>query len=328
MKNRHTLVVYRKNSDVGQVIKMNTASKWNGKKFTLYIIFTFIIGWVLQIIGSVFANRGNQNMFTLCLTAAMFAPFISTLIAGIPLRGMGWLPKLKGKMRYFFAALWLPAVFGILGGALYFAIFPERLDLTGKYLTEVGGEAVIEQMAAQGVTIPVYLAAVAIMSVTYVPFINMFAALGEEVGWRGAMQPMLNERLGKVAGRIAGGVIWGAWHWPAMLLAGYEYGKEYFGAPFLGMAVFCLATTVMGVLLDAAYEKTGCIWIPSLGHGAINAFTIGIMVLDPAYTDQMILGPAPIGIISMIPALIFALFVLFGGSKKQKTDVESADDNN
>lgn len=37
---------------------------------------------------------------------------------------------------------------------------------------------------------------------------NMFAALGEKVGWRGAMYPYLKEKLGVTMGRIVGGVIW------------------------------------------------------------------------------------------------------------------------
>lgn len=291
--------------------------KWNRKKFIIYIVSVFILGGALQAVASWFSARDNQVMFAVCLMAAMYMPFVSTIVAGVPLRGMGWLPKLKGKIRYVFAVLLLPAVFNILGGALYFTIFPERLDLTGKYLMSVeGGSEALGQLAEQGITVPVYLAISAIMAVTYAPFINMLAALGEEVGWRGAMQPMLSDRLGKIGGRIVGGVIWGAWHWPVMILAGYEYGSDYVGAPFLGMAVFCLATTVMGILLDAAYEKTGCIWIPSLGHGAINAFAVGVMMLDPAYSDQMILGPAPIGIISMLPALIFAIIVLIMDWKK------------
>lgn len=93
----------------------------------------------------------------------------------------------------------------------------------------------------------------------YAPFINMLFALGEEVGWRGALNPMLKERFGKRGGRLMGGMIWGAWHWPVMILAGYEYGRDYWGEPVLGMAMFCLFTTASGTLLDFLYEKSKCI---------------------------------------------------------------------
>ena len=52
---------------------------------------------------------------------------------------------------------------------------------------------------------------------------------------------------------------------------------------------------------DRSGAKTGTIWMPSLMHGAINAFTIFAYMTKPEYADKMILGPAHIGIISMIP---------------------------
>ena len=106
-----------------------------------------------------------------------------------------------------------------------------------------------------------------------------------------------------------GGAIWGAWHWPMMIFAGYEYGKEYTGAPVLGPIVFCISTIMMGILLDYVYEKTETIWLPSLMHGAINAFTIFAYLVKPEYSNMAILGPAYIGIISMIPMIIVAVII-------------------
>ena len=167
----------------------------------------------------------------------------------------------------------------------------------------------LEQLEAQGITIPMYLLITTIQAVTFAPFLNMFAALGEEVGWRGAMYPYLKEKLGVTRGRILGGMIWGAWHWPVMIFAGYEYGKEYIGAPVLGPIVFCICTIAMGILLDYVYEKTETIWLPSLMHGAINAFIVFAYLTKPEYTNMAILGPVLIGIISMIPMIVTAVII-------------------
>lgn len=290
---------------------MNTDIRWDRTKFIRYIFWTFLTAWILQIIASIFSNQGNQLAFTLLLSLTMYMPFLGTVLAKIPLRGMGWKPKFRGNLRYIAAAMWGPALFHILGGILYYVIFPDRMDFTGKYLESVAGTEAVAAMTAQGITVPMYLAITLVTSLTYAPLINMFVALGEEVGWRGAMQPMLNDRFGRRTGRILGGVIWGAWHWPVMILAGYEYGKVYFGAPFLGMAMFCLFTVACGTLIDALYEKMPCIWIPALAHGAINGFALETMILDPAYADQMILGPHPIGLIGGIPALLAAGYILW-----------------
>ena len=96
---------------------------------------------------------------------------------------------------------------------------------------------------------------------------------------------------------------------PIMILAGYEYGKEYIGAPVLGPIVFCVATIMMGILFDYVYEKTETIWLPSLMHGATNAFTIFAYLVKPDYSNMAILGPAYIGIISMIPMIIVAVII-------------------
>ena len=95
-----------------------------------------------------------------------------------------------------------------------------------------------------------------------------------------------------------------------MLLAGYEYGTTYWGAPVTGPLLFCVITIAMGILFDFLYEKTNCIWIPSLCHGAINAFAgIPTLFLNPAYADKLLVGPLMIGVISGLPLMLTA-FIL------------------
>lgn len=289
------------------------------KQFTRYMVVAFGLAWILEIVGSVFSNNGNTMVFRLFLAVAMYMPFLGVLIAGIPLRGMGWVPHLKGKIRYLFFALWMPALLSIIGGVLFFAFFPDAYDsefLTLHSLFEEAGA--LEQMEAQGLTIPMYLLSTTIQAVTVTPFFNMFLALGEEVSWRGVLYPYLKEKLGVTKGRIVGGTIWGVWHWPVMILAGYEYGKEYLGAPVLGPIVFCVWTVMMGILYDYVYEKTQTIWLPSLMHGATNAFTIFAYLSKPEYADKAILGPAYIGIIGMIPMAVMAGIIC---AKRKKQDL-------
>jgi len=280
------------------------------KQFVTYLIAAFTLGWILQIAAGIFANRGDPGSFRILLSVCMFMPLISALIAGIPLRGMGFIPHLKGKIRFLFFSLWMPAILSLIGGVLFFVIFPDAYDAKFGILRSIMTEAgALEQLESQGLTIEFYLIISTIQAVTIAPFLNMIFAMGEEIGWRGAMYPYLKERLGVTKGRIAGGLIWGCWHWPVMLLAGYEYGKEYLGAPVLGPAVFCLSTAAMGILLDYVYEKTGTIWMPALMHGAANAFTVFAYLVKAEYADMAILGPVYIGIVSMIPMIAAACII-------------------
>ncbi|MDE6729904.1 MAG: CPBP family intramembrane metalloprotease [Oscillospiraceae bacterium] len=287
------------------------------KQFRIYLAFAFGLAWILQIVGSVFANQGNQIAFSVILMICMYMPFLGAVIAKVPFRGMGWKPHLKGKIRYIFFSIWMPALLSILGGGLFFAVFPDAFDAefqTARSILEEQGT--LEQLEAQGITIPMYLVINSIPAVTVAPFFNMFVALGEEVGWRGVMYPYLKEHLGITKGRILGGLIWGIWHFPIMILAGYEYGKDYIGAPVLGLLVFCVFGTVLGILVDYVYEKTQTIWMPSLMHGAVNAFTIFAYVSKPEHADMIIFGPAYHGIISMLPVIITAVVICIRQKKQ------------
>lgn len=44
--------------------------KMDKKKLMVYLVSTFVLAWILQIIGSVFALKGNGLMFTLVLSEA------------------------------------------------------------------------------------------------------------------------------------------------------------------------------------------------------------------------------------------------------------------
>lgn len=284
-----------------------------------YLLWAFLLAWMLQAAAIGFAWNGQTQVFRLILAVSMYAPFAAVLLAKIPLRGMGWHLRLKGKARLFLGAWFGWAILGALGAALYFLLFPAAFDRSGTALLAQLGTAQLEQLEAQGLTPQNLLWIQIAAALTYAPFMNAFLALGEEVGWRGAMYPRLKERFGLLKGRLLGGLIWGVWHWPIMILAGYNYGTAYWGAPVLGPLLFCLICTALGTLFDALYEKTDCIWIPALAHGAFNAVSgIPALFLNQAYADRLTLGPLPIGLIGGLPLLLLGAWVLLKDGKAEQ----------
>ena len=285
-------------------------NKTSKKQFTIYMITVFVIAYAMQIAASLLVLKGVTAAFSPILAVSMFVPMFAVLISGKGLKGMGWIPKLSGKWKWYIIAWLLPAVLSVLGAVLFFAFFPKSFDLTGKYLAMQMPKEALNQLAAAGMT-PMTVSVISIVqALTYAPFINMFFAIGEEAGWRGYMYPVLKEKFGTNKGRIIGGIIWGAWHWPVIILAGYEYGTDYLGAPIAGPIAFLLVATCMGIMLDHFYEKTECIWVPALGHGAINAIAgVGMVFFDPAYAKYSILGPLLVGVISVIPLLLYCVWI-------------------
>lgn len=59
------------------------------KQFVIYLIVAFSIAYVLEIIGSIFINNGNEMMFTLFLALAMFAPLSGAVAAESIIQGNG-----------------------------------------------------------------------------------------------------------------------------------------------------------------------------------------------------------------------------------------------
>ena len=283
--------------------------------FGLYFLFAFGLAWLLQVYASLLLIRdGNATAYQALLAVSMFCPLAATLLVKKVFlhqpTGIGW--KVQGRRRYWLAAWFGPAVFTMLAAVLYFAVFPSRLDLSGSWLvTAYGGEMDAATLRRElGVSNLSYMLETGLVAITLAPAINMFFALGEEAGWRGYMMPRLKERFGLLNGRMLGGVIWGVWHWPIMLLTGYEYGTHYLGAPVLGLFVWCVVCFALNTLLDWLYEKTGCIWVPSIAHGAFNAVaSLFVVLTNPADTYYNVLGPMPIGLIGMLPMLAAAVWL-------------------
>lgn len=238
------------------------------------------------------------------------------------------MPKFKG-VAYLIPLCWfVPAIVASLGGAIFYIIFPDMFDLTGSYMQSQLPEGVniLDELAKAGINYKMYIVIAIIQSVTYAPLLNMLLALGEEVGWRGFLYPELNKSMGKIPTWLLGGFIWGAFHFPIMILAGYEYGTSYFGFPVVGMIVFCIFCIALGLISEIIYDKTKCIWYPSLLHGAVNACSFTALFLNVSDVERLgklqILGPFFNGVISGIPLLVLAIIVAAIALKKNKAKTE------
>ena len=292
-------------------------TEYNAKQVLKYLAWTFVIAYIIQFLAAPL-YKSSPQAGQLVLAAMMFVPELGVRLSGAKLNGMGWKPQIKKNIRPILTAWFTPLILTVAGGALYFLFFPQHIDLSGSYMTALAGADVLELLQAQGVSYPVYVLITALSTITYAPLINMIAALGEEIGWRGFLYPQLEAKFGRAKGWILGSIIWGAWHWPLIWLIGYEYGEAagnfagYAGFPVTGMLAFCVCTVGIGVLHAWLYEKSGTIWVPSLLHGAFNAVAALPLMLCAADTGTYrLLGPSPNGLLSGLPFLITAAYILF-----------------
>ena len=141
-----------------------------------------------------------------------------------------------------------------------------------------------------------------LQTVVLAPILAIVIAFGEEYGWRGYLQSEL-VKLGKVRGILLVGLIWGAWHWPIILM-----GWSYPGYPLAGLLLTVLFTTGLAIVLGFAVLKTGSILLAAYLHALndqVTAFLValGYKPFDPVFSFG-------VGIYAVITLAIVALLLL------------------
>lgn len=296
------------------------------KKFVIYMVMAFVPAWILQFVGIINAFSGRTIVYQGAMAVSMYVPLLAVLVANKGIKkaktGIEWGCHWKENWKRFLIAWFLPAIATILGAVLYFLVLPEKLDMNCGALTqtmEAAGVMVDAEGKVQGIPLGMLGIIQLISAVTYGPLVNTFVAVGEEAGWRGYMTPVLSKWMGKRGALILSGMIWGIWHAPVIVFAGYEYGRGYAGEPVLGVLMMCGFTTALGIILSYFYEKSQSIWIPSLMHGAINAVAGLPLLYMKEMPQHYLLGPTPAGLIAGIPLFVLGIVLFIRMCKEEKS---------
>jgi membrane protease YdiL (CAAX protease family) len=192
-----------------------------------------------------------------------------------------------GNWRY-----WL--IFG-LGVVAYYVLQAVLNAYTG-----LGGASLVPLPAPPGLSPDTLLIVAGLQSVLLAPILAIVIAFGEEYGWRGYLQSELL-KMGRVRGVLLLGVIWGAWHWPIILM-----GFNYPGYPLLGVVLMTLYTTGLAVVLGYAVLKSGSVLLAAYLHALNNqvvAFivAIGFRPFDTAFSFGIgIYGIATLAIVALL----------------------------
>jgi len=275
------------------------------KRIRIFIAFAFGISWITGLVifltgglenSPVFTIAGGQISLALILLATvyMFGPTLANILTRVVTkegqRDLLLKPNFdQGRWVHYIAAWVLPGILTIIGMALFFLILPGNYDADFSVLRE--------QMALAGagdISPWTIVALQTFQAILVAPLLNAFSAFGEEFGWRGYLLPKLMPLGGRKAILLTG-VIWGVWHWPVILM-GYNYGLDYFGAPFLGPLAMVWFTIVVSALLGWVTIKANSVWPAVIGHGALNGIA-GLSLLFIAGEPNPVLGPTPVGLI-------------------------------
>lgn len=98
----------------------------------------------------------------------------------------------------------------------------------------------------------------------------LIGAIGEEVGWRGFLLPILQSKMNALNSSVLLGILWGFYHFP--IIIGNGIGIFF---------VFIINVTLLSIVVTWLYNSTnGSIIITILFHTVINIFTMTIFYSD------------------------------------------------
>ncbi len=91
-------------------------------------------------------------------------------------------------------------------------------------------------------------------------------ATGEETGWRGYLQPAIEEKAGPVKGSLIVGLVWTLWHAPIWFLSSGYSGAVL--ARYIFAYILCIAS--VGFVMGLAYHHCRNLLVPVWIHFMLN----------------------------------------------------------
>lgn len=273
------------------------------------ILIFLAIAYGIVVLGAVvyIFTGGNVRDFNpglIMLLAIAFAPAIANVTTRLITRE-GWSntylrPNLRHGWPYYLAALTLPLLAIILGGIIYYLLFPGRFDLSMAFARQAG------KILAADTWVTV------IGRRFFEGFLSLLLGLwliilGEEFGWRAYLLPKLMP-IGSRKAVLLVGVIWSAWHWP-MIIMGFNYGTDYWGAPVSALLVFTLIILSPSIMYSWMALRAGSVWPACIAHAENNLFT-SLMVLFLIGKPDVLVGPSNEGIIGCLGYVLLALVIM------------------
>ena len=297
------------------------SEKLDTKRIAIYLAFAFGIAWTAGLV--IYLTGGLRNSpplapgspvtlaLTLLVTVYMGAPALAHVLTRV-ITGEGWRdtylrPQFRRGWPYWVAAWVSPAILTILGGALFFALYPGYFDPSLGTIRDMLARA--GQQAGEPLPISPEMVALiqTLQAILIAPLVNGLFTFGEEFGWRAYLQPRLMP-LGERRAFLLMGLIWGVWHWPVIAM-GYNYGLEYPGAPWLGLLGMVWFTLLVGTLLGWLALRGGSVWPAVIGHAAVNGIA-GLAMLFVQGQPNLLVGPTPLGVIGSAAWAAVALWIL------------------
>lgn len=201
------------------------------------------------------------------LAAAAVAGLIVASLAGSRSPQLASVLRWRVPLRWWLAALFLPAGWMLLGLLIAWATGAPIESASGGLPWLVWGLWVLRSIL----------------------FTLLVVAVGEEAGWRGWMLPELQKRMSPLSGTVLIGIVWGLWHYPLFVNGQYPEDPQMVFAK-VGVCV------LLGIAFTWLYNRSGGnLLLAVVLHTALNN-TARVL----PFTES-----AGIGMLALLIALVF-----------------------
>lgn len=251
----------------------------------LYTVLVALFSAPFYVLLSRTGLRGSFLVFALMWCPAT-AGLVSALIARRPFAAFGWRWPGFGVMA---AAYAIPVAYAAAAYGAVWALGWGRPSLEHYFLA-----------THKPFTLIVWLV------VTVGVLGSCLSALGEEIGWRGFLVPVLASRFGFTGAALLSGVIWTAWHVPLIVFADYHGGGPAW------FSVTCFAVLVMSISFLFAWMRlaSGSVWPCMMLHAVHNIFVQAIFTPLTANTGHTGWFIDEFGVALPVAAIIATLLVV------------------
>jgi uncharacterized protein len=215
-----------------------------------------------------------------------------------------------GGIRWYFLALLLasiPLMLSFIGAYLmrYVDFHPSFSKGTNFYQFIINFFIIIFKSYSIMIVFPIYI------------LLPLIWAFGEEVGWRGYLQPRLTDLMEVRKALLYTGLIWALYHYPGALMGDYFSS----GNIWINLILFTVTLVPLSILMGWIRIKSQSIWPVVLLHAIINQqrhFWSDIFYVKKA---GWIYIAGEFGIITLIIWTVLAIFIWnrLVGSKKEQT---------
>ncbi len=296
--------------------QQTSGTKVDTRRIAIFLGFAFGIAWLTGLI--IYLNGGLAKSkqiapdiplaVVLLAVPYMCAPAAANVLTRLITRegwkDVGLRPHFRQGWPYWLMAWVLPGLLTVLGGVVFYLLFPQFFDPT----LGIARQGLARSPRLAGISPWTFVILEGAGAILISPIANSWATLGEEFGWRVYLLPKLMP-LGWRKAVLLLGVIWGVWHWPVIFM-GYEYGTKYPGYPWAGPLLFIWIVFCLGTFLAWLTLRGGIVWPAVIGHAAINGIAALALVAMKGSPD-MLLGPAPVGVVAAIGFEVLALVLFF-----------------